>query len=295
MTNGVCGTGEEVGLAKPPEHPDPWALAAHVAGGRSPFDFVEPPIWFSYSSFETFDRCPRQYAFRYLCHLPAEEPRPAAEFGSAAHGAFAAFTRERRERPARGEPGPDRADLERFFESTWARTSLSAEADAETWRRRAEPMLDRFWASESAPQPETVGEELRFRLGLQLDPDVFVVVTGYIDRVDRLPSGTVELIDYKSGPSASREAAEASMQLDIRPRVPRRARSGPARTGHLLLRRGGPALQRRAYRRRARCPAHRSCGSRRPDPRRRFLPCSEPAFLQLVRLHSAVPGERALA
>ena len=104
MTNGVCGTGEEVGPAKPPTQPDPWALAAHVAGGRSPFDFVEPPIWFSYSSFETFDRCPRQYAFRYLCHLPAEEPRPAAEFGSAAHGAFAAFTRERRERTARGEP-----------------------------------------------------------------------------------------------------------------------------------------------------------------------------------------------
>lgn len=215
MTNGVCGTGEEVGPAKPPTQPDPWALAAHVAGGRSPFDFVEPPIWFSYSSFETFDRCPRQYAFRYLCHLPAEEPRPAAEFGSAAHGAFAAFTRERRERPARGEPGPVRADLERFFESAWARTSLSAEADAEIWRRRAEPMLDRFWASESATQPETVGEELRFRLGLQLDPDVFVVVTGYIDRVDRLPSGTVDLIDYKSGPSASREAAEASMQLSI--------------------------------------------------------------------------------
>ena len=141
--------------------------------------------------------------------------RPAADFGTAAHGAFEAFTRERRERLARGEQPPTRADLDLYFEAAWAKTSLSAEADAETWHRHAEPMLDRFWAAEMAAEPETVGEEVRFRLELPLDPDASAVVTGYIDRIDRLPSGAVELIDYKSGPATSPEQAERSLQLSI--------------------------------------------------------------------------------
>jgi RecB family exonuclease len=128
------------------------------------------------------------------------------DFGSAAHGAFEAFTRERRDRLARGEPPPTRVDLERCFESAWARTSLPAEADAEFWRRRAEPMLDRFWAAEPA-DAETVGEELRFRLHIPLDPDTQVVIAGFIDRIDRLPSGAVELIDYKTGTSGPPEEA----------------------------------------------------------------------------------------
>jgi hypothetical protein len=78
------------------------------AGTIEPFDpgALPQPGWFSYSAFDTFERCPRQYAYAYLCRLPAEGPRPAADFGTAAHGAFEAFTRERRERLARGEPPP---------------------------------------------------------------------------------------------------------------------------------------------------------------------------------------------
>ena len=214
MTNVVWGEANK-SRGAPSAKPDPQTIAAHVAAGGSPYDLVEPPDWFSYSAFDAFERCPRQYAFRYICRLPADQPRPAMDFGSAAHGAFETFTRERRERLARGEQPPDRADLARCYDAAWARTSLPAEADAETWRRRAEPMLDLFWAAESAHQAETVGEELRFRLRIQLDPDAHVVVTGFIDRVDRLPSGAVELIDYKTGQAGQSQEAESSLQLSI--------------------------------------------------------------------------------
>jgi RecB family exonuclease len=214
MTNVVWGEENKAGGA-PSAKPDPQAIAAHVIAGGSPFDLVEPPEWFSYSAFDTFERCPRQYAFRYICRLPADQPRPAMDFGSAAHGAFEAFTRERRERLARGEQPPDRADLARFYDAAWAETTLPADADAAIWRRRAEPMLDLFWAAESAQQLETVGEELRFRLRIQLDPDAVVVVGGVIDRIDRLPSGAVELIDYKTGGAGRPQEAESSLQLSI--------------------------------------------------------------------------------
>jgi putative RecB family exonuclease len=202
------------GATRPPR-PDPQEMAEHVAAGGSPLDYVGPPDWFSYSSFDMFERCPRQYALRYLCRLDAVQARPAADFGSVAHAAFEMFTRERRERPARGEMSPDREDLERFFEVAWAASPLAGETDAEAWRARALPMLDRFFAAESTGAVETIGEELRFRLRLELDADTRVTVGGFVDRIDRLPSGAVELVDYKTGNAWSPEDVESSLQLSI--------------------------------------------------------------------------------
>jgi putative RecB family exonuclease len=211
MTTQLLGQAD----SQPSTDSSPEAMAAHLLAGGSPFDFVEPPSWFSFSSLDSFERCPRQYAFRYLCHVPADQPRPAADFGTAAHGAFEAFTRERRERSARGEPPVSRADLERFFEEAWSKTPLSSQSNAEAWHRRASSMLDCFWAAESATQRETVGEELHFQLVLRLNPDTDAVIVGYIDRVDRLPSGAVEVVDYKSGAATFPEAARSSLQLSI--------------------------------------------------------------------------------
>jgi putative RecB family exonuclease len=62
--------------------------------------------------------------------------------------------------------------------------------------------------------PQTVGEEIRFRLPLDLDDETQVMVTGYIDRVDRLAAGDVEVLDYKSGNGDPARAAN-SLQLGI--------------------------------------------------------------------------------
>jgi RecB family exonuclease len=195
--------------------PDPQEMAEHVAAGGSPYDYVEPPDWFSFSSFDSFERCPRQFALRYLCRVPGEESRPAADFGCVAHAAFETFTRERRERSERGDQVPDRADLGRFFDEAFAKSALAAQPDAAAWRSRAEPMLDSFHEGELARSGVTVCEESRFRLALYLDEGTRVVVGGFIDRIDRLPSGGVELIDYKTGGLWAAADVESSLQLSI--------------------------------------------------------------------------------
>jgi RecB family exonuclease len=244
---GVVTPARRVGSAEPRPawvdvRPDPAVMATHLDSGGDPFELVERPGWFSYTSFDSFARCPRQYALRYLCRQPEELPAwPAAEYGSAAHAAFEQYTRERRERAARDEFGPTRDELGRWFDDAFAQTSLALGPDGGRWRSKAEPMLDLFWSAEQpgrvraleaapqpatdeaaetsptvepAPPPDTVGEEIRFRLPLELDPDTSVVVSGYIDRVDRLPGGGVEVIDYKSGNGDPTRAA-ASLQLGI--------------------------------------------------------------------------------
>ena len=231
--------------------PDAAVFLAHLAAGADPFDLVQRPDWFSYTAFDTFARCPRRYALRYLCRQPEQLIIwPAAEFGAAAHAAFETFTRERRERAARGEPPPTRADLGGFFREAFGRTSLVSGPDPESWLARAQPMLDLFWSGEQPVEhsteeasiatansasgdgpaspaasavapvrsvagfPDTIGEEMRFGLALELDKESSVRVTGFIDRVDRLPSGEVEVIDYKSGNGWSGGAA-GSLQLAI--------------------------------------------------------------------------------
>ena len=49
------------------------------------------------------------------------------------------------------------------------------------------------------------------------DPDggAPVVITGSIDRIDRLPSGAVEVIDYKTGKLSSQKDVAESLQLSI--------------------------------------------------------------------------------
>jgi RecB family exonuclease len=48
-----------------------------------------------------------------------------------------------------------------------------------------------------------------------LDPQTRIAVGGFIDRVDRLPSGGVELIDYKTGGAWAPEEVESSLQLSM--------------------------------------------------------------------------------
>lgn len=175
------------------------------------------PTWASYSSLSTYDACPRRYAFRYVEHVPVEEaPCLPFEFGSAAHAAFEAFTRERRERLARGEAPPTREDLDAMFEVAWGAEASPGQPTDEAFHRRVAGLLDNFYGAELARASEAIGEELEFDLAL--DPGngaAPVRVVGYIDRVDRLPSGGIEVIDYKTGRVSSQEAADANLQLSI--------------------------------------------------------------------------------
>ena len=55
-------------------------------------------------------------------------------------------------------------------------------------------------------------------LGIVLDPGdgtPAVRVYGSIDRIDRLPSGRVEVIDYKTGKISSQKGVDESLQLSI--------------------------------------------------------------------------------
>ena len=65
-------------------------------------------------------------------------------------------------------------------------------------------------------------------------------IRGSIDRIDRLPSGGIEVIDYKTGRMTSQKGVDESLQLSIYALACRDALGlGHAGAGDALLHRGG--------------------------------------------------------
>jgi DNA helicase-2/ATP-dependent DNA helicase PcrA len=192
-------------------------VALDTGAGANLLDVAPLPGSFSYSAFDTYERCPLQYAFKYVYRMP--EPArtaPALSFGSTAHAAFEAFTNDRRERAARGEPPPTREDLEREFRSRWVPTAFGDRVSEERYERRVDTLLDNFWEGEVASLGEALSAELDFELRLDAgagqDP---VLIRGSIDRIDWLPPGKLAVIDYKTGNVSSQKSVDESLQLSI--------------------------------------------------------------------------------
>ncbi len=175
------------------------------------------PSGFSYSSLSTYAACPLRYRFSYVERIPGPEwPRAPLAFGSMAHEALEAFTRERRERAAAGEPLPVRQDLDRLFSAAWDPTQFDSAETVAAFETRVANLLDNFLADEWARDGETLAEELGFELALDAadgaDP---VRLYGVIDRIDRLPSGGIEVIDYKTGRPWFADSLADNLQLTI--------------------------------------------------------------------------------
>ncbi len=192
-------------------------LAIDSGAGANLLAVAALPPRFSYSQLDTYERCPLQYAFRHLYRFPEAEGRGATTFGSTAHAAFERFTRERRERAARGEAPPTRTDLERYFADAWQPGTYGSQASEDGYRARTTPLLDAFYAGELAGEDRAViAEELEFELVIEAgDESAPVRISGSIDRIDRLASGGIEVIDYKTGRVTSQKSVNDSLQFSI--------------------------------------------------------------------------------
>ncbi|MGD8487220.1 MAG: PD-(D/E)XK nuclease family protein, partial [Chloroflexota bacterium] len=199
-------------------HLDPLTLrvvALDSASGANLLEVAPLPAWFSYSQLDTYERCPLQYAFRHVYRIPSSRQVGALTFGNTAHNTFEAFTKERRARLARGEPAPTRDDLQRMFEAEWKPGEFEGQTAEENYRGRVASLLDKFWQGELTSIGEAELEELPFELTIEVPDDEPAVFTGKIDRIDRLPEGGIEVIDYKTGKVESQKGVQESLQLSI--------------------------------------------------------------------------------
>jgi DNA helicase II / ATP-dependent DNA helicase PcrA len=172
------------------------------------------PGYESHSSISTYRACPLRYGFRYVERRPGEVSPAQFAFGSAVHKAFEAFGFARIRARVDGtlEPGPEvlQGALDRKLGS-----SGLTDAEIEEARRRAIPVLARSHLEiEARTQADPVGVEIGFGVGVELAGDAGGLrFVGYVDRVDRTPDGSTQIIDYKTGRTRSQADVDADAQL----------------------------------------------------------------------------------
>jgi DNA helicase II / ATP-dependent DNA helicase PcrA len=165
--------------------------------------------------------CPLKYKFARVFGIP-QEPTINQRFGILIHNVLERFHKE-------GEDQATEEGLRRLmslFEAGWRRTGFGSSDDELQFRDRARAAMRLYWERESESEGEPVWLERKFDIRIGEHH-----VRGRVDRVDRLPDGDYELIDYKTGERKSEAELESDLQLALYRLAAREAWELEANTG----------------------------------------------------------------
>jgi DNA helicase-2/ATP-dependent DNA helicase PcrA len=174
----------------------------------------------SASDLSLYLTCPLKYKFARVFGIP-QEPTINQRFGILVHNVLERFHKEP---PEDDEEGLSR--LNGLFEAGWRRTGFGSSDDELQFRDRAREALRLYWERERVAEGEPVWLERKFdfRVGEHH-------VRGRVDRVDLLPDGEYELIDYKTGERMSEADLDSDLQLALYRLAAREAWGIEASTG----------------------------------------------------------------
>lgn len=160
----------------------------------------------SASDLDLYLTCPLKYKFRRVFGIP-EEPTINQRFGILIHSVLERFHKDAGE----GETtNGGLAELMDLFESGWRRSGFGSSDDELQFRDRAREAMRLYWEREREAEGVPVWLERKFDIRIGEHQ-----VRGRVDRVDRLPDGSYELIDYKTGERKSEAQLENDLQLAL--------------------------------------------------------------------------------
>jgi DNA helicase II / ATP-dependent DNA helicase PcrA len=160
----------------------------------------------SASDLDLYLTCPLKYKFRRVFGIP-EEPTINQRFGILIHSVLERFHKDAGEGEA---TNGGLAELMDLFESGWRRSGFGSSDDELQFRDRAREAMRLYWERERESEGEPVWLERKFDIRIGEHQ-----VRGRVDRVDRLPDGSYELIDYKTGERKSEAQLENDLQLAL--------------------------------------------------------------------------------
>jgi DNA helicase-2/ATP-dependent DNA helicase PcrA len=156
----------------------------------------------SASDIDTYRTCPLKYKFARVFRIP-QEPTIHQRFGILLHQVLERFH-------AREGGSGNLGELLGLLEAGWRRGGFGDSEEERQLRAKAEAALTRYqhrFQSEES-RPIWFERPFTFKLGPHL-------LRGRIDRVDRLPGGEYELIDYKTGRAKSPAELADDIQLSL--------------------------------------------------------------------------------
>jgi putative RecB family exonuclease len=158
----------------------------------------------SYSSISTYETCPRKFRFQYEDRVPGR-PSPALSFGDSLHRALHRF----HDRPV--PVAPSLPELLDTLEDVWVSEGYSGVAEERLYRDHGREVLSRYHADNAMAYRIPAVLEHRFSVEVE-----GVTLNGIIDRMDRLPGGGYEIIDYQTNRRLPPKAVvERDLQLSL--------------------------------------------------------------------------------
>jgi len=185
----------------------------------------------SYSSFRTYEECPLRWRFLYVDKFP-EAPRGYFTFGRVVHSVLEELVaplvvptarragesdRQRTLDEWHARTGPPstprwmtREELLAAYDRAWSGEGYVSAEEESRYRALGREILLRYYdfLVQERPAPVAVEEHLEARWD-------GIPVHGYIDRIDRTPSGGLEIVDYKTSRDLSSDDARDSDQLSL--------------------------------------------------------------------------------
>ncbi len=164
----------------------------------------------SASDVETYRSCPLRYKFARVLKIPTEQTL-SQRFGIVVHQVLERFHSAEAEPQRDGEQEPGTLEeLLGLLDAAWRRAGLGEGGQERELRGKARSALRRYHERlrEEPAQPLWFERSFAFDLGPHH-------VRGRVDRVDRLPGGGYELIDYKTGYAKTAEELSEDIQLSL--------------------------------------------------------------------------------
>ncbi len=157
-------------------------------------------LMLSASDIDTYRICPLKYKFARVFRIP-QEPTINQRFGIVMHQVLERF---------HTEGGGSLERLRELFEISWRRSGFGDSDDELQFRERAVESLESYWRQNEASDAEPVWFERSF--AFKIGPHL---LRGRVDRVDRHPDGSFELIDYKTGKAKTADELREDVQLSV--------------------------------------------------------------------------------
>ncbi len=158
----------------------------------------------SFSQISQYQTCPLCYKLQYIDGLKPKD-KWYFSFGSTIHTCTEFFFR------VRVPPPPTLEELLQFYEQNWRPEGYESIDEEANYKAYGREILTRFWEIHSRD----------FRMPLAVEKQFYIDIgdiklRGYIDRVDKLESGALAIVDYKTNKELfTMDYLEKDLQLTL--------------------------------------------------------------------------------
>jgi DNA helicase-2/ATP-dependent DNA helicase PcrA len=148
---------------------------------------VDPSMQFSASKIKEYIDCPLKFKYNAILQIPAPG-KTHLQIGTGVHAIFEEMSKQKMQGRT-----PILKDAMKLLDDSWDSAAFSSVTQEKQERSKMEKMVEFWFDFEQNNSNEIIAMEERF--DIDVNGSKFI---GFIDRIDRTPSGEYIIIDYKT-------------------------------------------------------------------------------------------------